>query len=206
MQLEIVKHPHCLNTLTGSTFIKVNHNRFHYLNEIKPERRHEKETVRRLMQVLMEDFLAGSCCPESPLENSISGFRAHIGNISSSNDIHVLCAHFLLWLSILHVHSFVAWASLSFVVVLMGSSAIYCKGRARWGKQTIPRCHCWLDGCLAVGRLLACTGICNTQKSSSVAPRDIPWALLPRVPRQQVQPQVRLPAESANLSHLLNNF
>lgn len=52
----------------------------------------------------MEDFLAGCCCPESPLENRISGFHAHINNISLSNAIHVVCAHLLLWLSMLHVH------------------------------------------------------------------------------------------------------
>lgn len=81
--------------MTGSTFIKVNHNGFHYLNEIKPERRYEKETVRRLMLGLMEDFLAGCSCPESPLENRISGFYAHVGSISSPDAIHVLCALFL---------------------------------------------------------------------------------------------------------------
>lgn len=60
--------------MADSTFIKVNHNRFHYLNEIKPERRYEKETVRRLMLGLMEGFLAGCSCTESPLEKTISGF------------------------------------------------------------------------------------------------------------------------------------
>lgn len=105
----------------------------------------------------------------------------------------------------LHVHSFVAWATLSFVSVLMGSSAMYCKG-SKVGEADNTRCHCCLDGCLAVGRLIACTGICSTQKSSSVARRDILRALLPRVPRQQVQAQVRLPGEAASLGHLLNNF
>lgn len=81
--------------MTGSTFIKVNHNRFHYLNEIKPERRSEKESVRRLMLGLMEDFLAGCSCPESPLENRISGFYVRVGSISLPNAIHVLCALFL---------------------------------------------------------------------------------------------------------------
>lgn len=175
------------------------------MNEIKPERRYEKETARRLMLVLMEDFLAGCCCPESPLENRISGFPAHISNISSSSAIHVLCAHFLLWLSTFYVHSFVAWVTLSFVSVWMGSSAVSCKGRAKCGKQTMPKCHCCLDECLAVGRLTACMGMCSAQESSSVAPRDVPWALLPWVPRQRVQAQVSLGAEAASLGHLVNN-
>lgn len=76
--------------MTGSTFIKANHNRFHYLNEIKPERRYEKETVRRLMLGLMEDFLAGCSCPESPLKMRISGFYAHFGSIASPDAAHVL--------------------------------------------------------------------------------------------------------------------
>lgn len=193
--------------MTGSTFIKVNHNRFHYLNEIKPERRYDKETVRGLMLVLMEDFLAGCCCPESPLENRISGFHAHISNISSFNAIYVLCAHFLLWLSMLHVHIFVAWVTLSSVPVRTGSSSMYCKGRVRWGSRQYPSVTAvWTGVCFSVGRLIACMGICRAQKSSSVALKDVPWALLPCVPRQWVQAQVRLGAEAASLGHLLNNF
>lgn len=44
---------------------------------------------------LMEDFLAGCSCPESPLENRISGFYVRVGSISLPNAIHVLCALFL---------------------------------------------------------------------------------------------------------------
>lgn len=81
--------------MTGSTFIKVNHNRFHYLNEIKPESRYEEETLRRLILGLIEDFLAGCFCPERPLEKRISGVYTHLGNIYSPDAIHVLCAVFL---------------------------------------------------------------------------------------------------------------
>lgn len=62
---------------------------------MKPERRYEQETVRRLRLGLMEDFLAGFSCPESPLENRISGFYTHIGSISPAGAVRVLCAFFL---------------------------------------------------------------------------------------------------------------
>lgn len=117
-----------------------------------------------------------------------------------------LCSLPLLWLCTLRVHSFVAWVTLSFVPVRMGSSAMYCKGRARWGKQTIPKCHCCLYGCWAAGRLIGCMGTCSAQKSGLVALRDIPRALLPCAPGQRVQAQVRPGAEAANLGHLLDNF
>lgn len=110
------------------------------MNEIKPERRYEKEAVRRLMLGLMEDFLAGCSCPESPLEKRISQFHADIGHIASPNAVHALfCSHRSECFMFM-----VMWPGSRFLLVAawVGSSSASCRGRARWGKWTILKHHC----------------------------------------------------------------
>lgn len=184
MQWEIVKHPQCLNILSD----------WLYLYQSKPQQVSLLEWNKAWKEIWQRDSeginasLDGRLpgwllLPRKSVENRISGVHAHISNISSFNAIYVLCAHFLLWLSMLHVHSFVAWVTLSSVPVRMGSSAMYCKGTARWGSRQYPSVTAvWTDVCFSVGRLIACMGICRAQKSSSVALKDIPWALLHMCP------------------------
>lgn len=147
----------------------------------------------------MEDFLAGFSCPESPLENRISGFYTHIGSISPAGAVRVLCAFFLSE-GFEHFVFMVTQPRSS--SVWMGSPAVYCRGRARWAKQIIPKCHC-LSGLVQGHGKAYRTLICSARKSNSVAPGPSPWICsLAACFREQVRPG----AKANNLSHLLNNL
>lgn len=156
------------------------------------------------MLVLMEDLLAGCCCPGSPLENRISGFHAHISNISLSNAIHVLCACFLSCGSACFVFIVLQPGS-PFLLCLCGWAHLQCTAKVEQGggSRRYPNVTAvWMG----VGLLEGCMGTCSAQKSGLVALRDIPRALLPCVPGQRVQVRVRPGAEAANVGHLLDNF
>lgn len=180
--------------MTGSTFIKVNHNRFHYLNEINLERRYEKETVRRLMLGLMGDFLPGCSCSECPLEKRMSGSYAYIGSIASPSAVRVLsCSLPLL--------------QISFVAGWMGSPPVCGRGGARWGKQTMLKCHClsgWVYGrgqAYILGVNLQCLGIQFRGRKGHPCWHccHVCWGSL-------FQAGGQAGAAAANLSHLLNNL